>query len=148
MLPDRVTVKVNAPSASLRDALSAAMSKTSGSTSSLRMTPETDASTISASTAFDNVTTKSSSLSKTVSPETLIVIVCSVSPAANETVPVGNAPPKSLASAPLAPLPATVNVADDVPAVMPVRVTRNVKAVDPASPSALSASAAVRAMSI
>ena len=76
--------------------------------SSFRIVPCADASTISTPTgALDSVTVKSSSGSASVSPVTGITIVRVVSPGANVTCPLGNAPPKSSALAGLEPLPVT-----------------------------------------
>src|SRR5262245_26399596 len=93
----------------------------------------------------DSVTVKPSLGSTVVSPATLMVMSWLVWPAAKLTVPVGNTPPsaaKSAALAGLAPLPETVQVADDAPVVLPERVTVKVNGVLPVLPSALLAAAA------
>ena len=53
------------------------------------------------------VTVNPSAGSTTVSPETAILITCVVSAAAKDTVPVGNAPPKSAATEGFVPLAVT-----------------------------------------
>src|SRR5262249_61487359 len=85
----------------------------------------------------ESVTVKASSASTVVSPATLMVTSLLVSPAAKLTVPLGNAAPvKSAAVAALAPLPATVYVADDAPVVSPEPATVNPNGVLPLLPSA------------
>ena len=79
------------------------------------------------------------------SPLTWTVTVFVTSPAAKLTVPPGRLPPKSAASAGLAPLPATAQATLPLPAVPPPRVTVKVKAVVPLLPSGLSALVAAMA---
>ena len=130
--PDRLTVKVNAVEPALPSALLAASAKIDNVASSFRMVDEAAAAVMVAPVGLDRVTVKPSSPSTVVSPATLIVIVAVDAPAANDTVPVGRTPPKSVALA----VPVTAKFADEAPVRSPLRVTVKVNGVVPALPSA------------
>src|SRR5437870_327839 len=89
---------------SIFDALVAAIDSEA---SSLTIVPVADDVPNPTPTAFDNEIQKPSSGSNDVSPLTLIVSVCVVSPAAKLSVPLGKLPPKSAASAAFKPWPVT-----------------------------------------
>ena len=118
-----------------------------GATSSLRMIPVAVAVLRDAPEGLERVTRKASSFSTVLSALTPRVMVAEVCPGAKETVPVGSAlPVKSVLLAGLAPDPATVQRAELVAEVSPLRKTVKVKGVgvDPV-PSALSAEAGLMA---
>ncbi len=82
-----------------------------------------------APTGFDSVMRNVSVGSIVVSPVTLMVMTCEVSPAVKLSVPLGSVPPKSPAFAGLTPLPVTAKSTLVTPFVKPVRVTVKVCAV-------------------
>ena len=71
----------------------------------------------------DRVTAKVSSTSATASPDTAMVIVAEVCPAARVTVPLGSCPPKSAASAAALPKPVTAKSSTRSAVESPVRYT-------------------------
>jgi len=143
--PVRVTVKVKAvlpeaPSAFCADSRTIDSVPVPG-VSSFQISPVALAVPISTpADAPDRVTVKLSFNSAVVSPTTPMVMVLLVSPAAKLTTPEGKAP-RAKSEADGFPVEATppavvVHFAEAWPAMLPVRVTRKVKGVVPACPSA------------
>ena len=104
--------------------------------SSLRMMPLPTARVMVAPAGAPlRVTVKVSSASTRVSPETGTAMLRLVTPAAKVMVPLGSTPPKSAASAGLAPEPATTQLSVCAAVVSPLRVTVNTALPEPLCPS-------------
>ena len=126
VLPERVTANVKGVAVpTIPSALLALIGVIARDVpSSLRMVPVAEGVVMVAPTGLESVTAKVSLDSTVRSALTLTVMVLEVSPAAKEMVPEGKMPPwKSAAVAGMVPVPATLQAAELVPVVLPLRVT-------------------------